>query len=201
MTIKSKIPPLARQTDQSEKATPTVQLTQLEKWGLSVDCHVKRELLGEHLKETSHGMVLFDPLPFSNILFIFSIEAKYWRSVLNTLSDAIIYKFTPLRGDNHTSPPPPLFQVFFLLSFKTCFFLAYVVYNDKKLECFTPGIKFFLIIWIFVSFPQSRIKQNTYIKSQFHFNTSVFPPLIRPVDLPIHLKRLLTVIIEKKTSL
>ena len=37
-----------------------------------------------------------------------------------------------------------------------------------------------------------------HIKSQFHFNTSVFPPLIRPVDLPIHLKRLLTVIIEKK---
>ena len=27
--------------------------------------------------------------------------------------------------------------------------------------------------------------------------TSVFPPLIRPVDLPIHLKQLLTVIIEK----
>ena len=37
-----------------------------------------------------------------------------------------------------------------------------------------------------------------HIKGQFHFNASGFPPLIRPVDLPIHLKRLLTVIIEKK---
>ena len=36
----------------------------------------KGELLVEHQKETSHGVVLFDPLPFSNILFIFSIEAQ-----------------------------------------------------------------------------------------------------------------------------
>ena len=33
---------------------------------------------------------------------------------------------------------------------------------------------------------------------EFHLNIRVSPPLIRPVDLPINLKRLLTVIIEKK---
>ena len=41
-----------------------------------MDCHMKGDLLVKHLKETSHGMVLLDPLPFSNILFIFSIEAQ-----------------------------------------------------------------------------------------------------------------------------
>ena len=142
-------------------------------------------------------MVLFDPLPFSNILFIFSIEAQ--NIVVQSWTPWVMPQTTSLlRYEAITIHPRPssYFKFFFLLSFKTCFFLAYVVYNDKKLVCFTPGINFFLIIWIFVSFPQSRITQNTYKKSISL--TSGFPPLIRPVDLPIHLKRRLTVIIEKK---
>ena len=164
----------------------------------------KGELLVEHQKETSHGVVLFDPLPFSNILFIFSIEAQNigvqpwtpWVMPQNT---------SLLRYEVITIHPlsPSYFKFFSLCLFLTRFFLAYVVYIDKKLAlCVSRRVLiffFFLIISIFVSFPRTRITQNTYKKSISL--TSVFPSLTRPVDLPIHLKQLLTVIIEKKTSL
>ena len=136
LTIKSKTHPLARQTDQSKKATCPTHPNGKEETFSGLPCE-KGELLVDHLKETSHVTIL-------KLFFYFYYRGtKYWRSVLNTLSDATNYKFTPLQGDNHTSPSPQLFQVFFPLSFKTCFFLAYVVYNDKKLVCFTPGINFF----------------------------------------------------------
>ena len=65
--------------------------------------------------------------------------------------------------------------------------------------CFTPGIKFFLkqfeYLLVSLKVELRRIPYMTYKKSVSL--TSVFPPLIRPVDLPIHLKQLLTVIIEK----
>ena len=113
LTIKSKMHPLARQTDQSKKAMCPTHLTGKEETYSGLPCE-KGELLVEHLKQTSYGMVLFDPLPFSNILFIFQHgSTKQWSSVLNPLSDATNYKFTPLRGDTHTSPSPPLFSSFF----------------------------------------------------------------------------------------
>ena len=65
--------------------------------------------------------------------------------------------------------PPSYFKFFFSpLSFKTCF--AYVVYNDKKLVCFTPGIEFFLNnsnIYLLVSLKVElrRIPYMTYKKS------------------------------------
>ena len=139
-------------------------------------------------------MVLFDPLPFSNILFI---------SVLNTLSDATNYKFTTLQADNHTSPSPQLFQVF--LSFcllKSAFSLIVLSTMIRNLFVSRPVLIFFKQLeYLLVSLKVElrRIPFMTYKKSISL--TSVFPPLIRPVDLPIHLKRLLTVIIEKKTSL
>ena len=95
--------------------------------------------------------------------------------------------------------PASYFKFFCPLCFKTCFFLGCVVYNNKKLVCFTPGIKFFLkqfeYLLVSLKVELRRIPYMTYKKSVSL--TSVFPPLIRPVDLPIHLKRLLTVIIEK----
>ena len=66
---------LPRQTDHSRKATCATQLTEKEGTYRELPSE-KGELLVEHLKETSHGMVLFDPLSLSNILFIFSIEAQ-----------------------------------------------------------------------------------------------------------------------------
>ena len=70
----------------------------------------KGELLVEHLKVTSLGiMALFDLLKHTilkHFLYCQPRSTKYWRhSVLNTLSDAINYKFTPLR--EITIPPPP----------------------------------------------------------------------------------------------
>ena len=87
--IKSKIHLLARQTDQSRKAS--VLLTQLWNGGISVGCL-------EHLKETSHGMVLLDPLPFSNILFIFCIEVQntgvqsWTRSVMPQITSLLCFE-------------------------------------------------------------------------------------------------------------
>ena len=172
---------------------------------------MKGDLLVKHLKENSHGMVLFDPLPFSNILFIFSIEAQNigfqswtpWVTTTSLLRYEVItiHPLPPslrskrfqssysrkllraeakkrLKGDGEGRrgsfvplPLPRLFfflfcscpsflyepreetlatqatfplvsSSFFPLSLKTCFFLAYVVYNDKKLVCFTQGINF-----------------------------------------------------------
>ena len=74
-----------------------------------MDCHVKRELIVEHLRETSLGiMALFDPLKdifLKHSLYSQPRSTKYWRSVLNTLSDATNYKFTPLRDYDHPLPP------------------------------------------------------------------------------------------------
>ena len=66
---------LPRQTDQSRKATCPTHLTEKEGTYRELPSE-KGGLLVEHLKETSYDMVLFDPLSFSNILFIFSIEAQ-----------------------------------------------------------------------------------------------------------------------------
>ena len=56
-----------------------------------------------------------------------------------------------LRYEVITIHPFPLVisSFFFPLPFKTCFFLAYVVYNDKKLVCFTQGINF-IYIYIYI---------------------------------------------------
>ena len=82
----------------------------------------KRELLVEHLKETSLGMDLFDPLKHTILkhsLYSQPRSTKYWQpSVLNTLSDATNYKFTLLRDDNHPLPPQWLFRILFPLSLK-----------------------------------------------------------------------------------
>ena len=38
-------------------------------------------------------------------------STKYWRSVLNTLSDPVNNKFTPLRDDAHPLPYGELFRI------------------------------------------------------------------------------------------
>ena len=87
-------------------------------------CETEGDLLVEHLKETSHGMVIFDPLPLSNILFIFSLEAQNigvqsWTPWVMPQTTSLLYyeaiTIHPL--------PPSYFKSFFLCLSKRAFSL------------------------------------------------------------------------------
>ena len=169
MTIKSKIHPLARQTDQSKKAMCPTHLTGKEETYSGLPCE-KGELLVDHLKETSHDMVLFDPLPFSNIRFIFSIEAQNigvqsWTPwVMPQTTSLLRYEAIPIHP-----LPPSYFKFFSFCLLKRAFSLLMLSTMIRSLCVSRRVLNFFYIIWIFVSFPQSTITQNTYKRSVFTY--------------------------------
>ena len=146
-------------------------------------------------------MVLFDPLPFLNILFVFSIEAQNigvqsWTPwVMPQTTSLLRYEAIPIHP-----LPPSYFKFFSFCLLKRAFSLLMLSTMIRSLCVSRRALNFFS--WFEYLIVSLKVElQRIHIKSQLHFNTSVFPRLIRPVDLPIHLKRLLTVIIEKKTSL
>ena len=130
MAIKSNIHPLARQTDQAKRDMCPNYQTGKEETYSGLPC--EKGVACWHLKETSYGLILFDPLPFSNILFIFSIEAE--NIGVQSWTPSVMPQTTSLlRYEPITIHPlsPSYFKFFFPSSFKTCFFLAFVVYKSR----------------------------------------------------------------------
>ena len=144
LTIKSKIPPLARQTDQSKKATCPTHLTGKEKTYSGLPCE-KGELLVDHLKETSHDTIL-------KLFFIFIIEAQNigvqsWTPWVTTTS-LLRYKAITIHP-----LPPSYFKFFSFCLLKRAFPLLMLCIMIKSLCVSHRVLNFFLIIWIVVSFP------------------------------------------------
>ena len=59
--------------------------------------------MGQYRETPGLGFFLKDTI-LKHSLYSQPGSTKYWRSVLNTLSDAINNKFTPLQDDAHPLP-------------------------------------------------------------------------------------------------
>ena len=120
----------------------------------------------EHLKETFHDMVLFDPLPFSNILFIFSIETQNigvqsWAPwVMPQTTSLLRYKAITIHPLS-----PSYFKFFSLCLLKRAFSLLMLCIIIRSLCVSRRVLIFFLIIWIVFYFDCALdFKFNSLIK-------------------------------------
>ena len=64
----------------------------------------RRSLPVQAIIGSTPGLVFLKDTILKHSLYSQPGSTKYWRSVLNTLSDAINNKFTPLRDDAHPLP-------------------------------------------------------------------------------------------------
>jgi len=121
-----------------------------------VDCHVKRGLLVEHLKETSLGVALFDPLKETILWLTFSLLPASKHKVLAFSPEHLEWRHK-LQVYSATrrwpSPPPVLSNLFpFVLKrtsslymLKSCFIkrpgLKYIYKKIKELKYLLVSLK------------------------------------------------------------